>query len=556
MGRTDALLLRQRVTAPSTETTAKSTVGSAPVGPGHERLLALQRQLGNRAVVGMIGSSVTAPPRVRRLVEDDEEVGIERGFNTGDLVGSEISTFSGMGGIQGNDYQLGDNTTSGAGGGVAGSLIGDLTSMYGVVSNSRSVHKAIKTKKSEEEKGRKGEGTWKESDRTHRIAGANLGQSVGNFGSNVLNGLSGVSQIVANGGSTSAFAGANNALGGAGGMLALPVQILSTIRTARKAAKQWARVVALRAQIDNPNAKLEDAKNALEKQIESVDGLKKAREGLEGELSTAQGQLAKAQSRLAKLQDGKKSRRDVKAQQKEVTGIKKVVADVEEAIDALGHTIAKGEQETGRLQTAKDKAEDALNNAAGRIKDGKENPDDIRAYALHKSESGFMKKIIGVVGGVLGIGGGIAGTVASIAAIGATTVVATTTLATPIGWALCGSAALVALGLGGYAFWKWASKKYKRARAEKMSKGKAFLVAINPFQKVGTSRRRRNAERLYYYAAGNDPDNPGQKLTDTTERDEARQVIMELGLDWVALHLDEIDHKDAAINLIQAKMGS
>jgi hypothetical protein len=533
----DALLMRRPV-APSGGT----SVSPAPaVRPGRGRLLDLQRQLGNRAVVGLIGSAASSPA-VQRLVGKDQEGGEERTFNTLDMVSGQTSTFSGLGGIQDNAYQMGNNSTPGAGAGDAGALIGGVASIGSLVGNARSVDQAVTTKATEKGAGREGQATWKEADRTHRSAGTNVGQAVGTFSSNVVSGVGGISQIVANSGATTAFAGANNALGAAGGMIALPVQILSTIRTARKAAKQWARVVELRKRIDNPSAKEDVAKTALEDQLRIVDGVR-------GTRASMVDQLAEERSKLNKLKAKKKppAGDDVLMAQ----GL--AILHVEDAITALDTSISEGEQETARLQVAKDKATAAITEAGARIQAGTEGPDDIRIYALKKSQAGFTKKIIGVVGGLLGIGGGIAATVASIAAIGATAAVATVTMATPVGWALCGAAAVVALGLGGYAFWKWASKKYDRARADGQGKGRAFLTAINPFAKVGTSRRQRNADRLYEYAAGRDPDGG---VVSSTDQAEARLVMGELGLNWASLNLDDGTHKPAALKLIYAKLAS
>jgi hypothetical protein len=544
MAGSDTRLMRRPAAEPPTQATAvpAAPTQAAPARPGRERLLQLQRQLGNRAVVGLVGSPV-ASPQVQRLVEDDQEGGEEKTFNTFDMVSGQTSTFSGLGGVQNNAYQMGNNNTPGAGAGDAGALLGGVASLGSLVGNARSVDQAVTDKATEKAAGREGQATWKDADRTHRSAGTNVGQAVGTFSSNVVSGVGGVSQIVANNGATTAFAGANNALGAAGGMIALPVQILSTIRTARKAAKQWARVVELRKRIDNPSAKEDVAKTALADQLRIVEGIRATRLAMVD-------QLAEERSTLSKLKAKKKAPEPSVLAAQELA-----VTNAEAAVTALDTSITQGEQETARLELAKDKATAAITEAGARIDAGTEGPDDIRIYALKKSQAGFTKKIIGVVGGVLGIGGGIAATVASIAAIGATAAVATATMATPVGWALCGAAALVALALGGYAFWKWASKKYDRALKEGQSKGRAFLTAINPFVKVGKSRRERNAERLYEYAAGNDPDAPGTAVA-SDERDEARLVMKELGLDWGTLKLDDPVHKPAAVKLIYAKLAS
>ena len=81
-----------------------------------------------------------------------------------------------------------------------------------------------------------------------------------------------------------------------------------------------------------------------------------------------------------------------------------------------------------------------------------------------------------------------------------------------------------------------------------MSKGKAFLAAINPFKKVGTSNRERLALRLYDYAAGNDGT--------PADMAKAKETLKALGLNFDTLKMGDPRHKDASLKLIHDKMAS
>ncbi|MGH9124763.1 MAG: hypothetical protein ACRDZ8_08565 [Acidimicrobiales bacterium] len=503
---------------------------SAKASTSVHPLLALQRSIGNQATVALLQRQAV----IQR--DDDLEEGVEKTGGALDLSFGQISNFSSMGGIQDNMYQQGNVNTPGAIGGSVGSAGGGLTSLTGMALSSKQAYEAQQTKATEEQAGRKGEWTHREATRTHKTQTANAIQSAGNLTSAGLSTAGNISQVLANSGATSTFAASNNILGGAAGAVALPVQVVNTIRTIRKAYKQWDRVSKLGKKITDPKGNAAAASRALEDQSTIVDELATLKTDLEASVTEAE--AARDQNARGSIP---------------WRSMNQVVLERQVAVDAvaLQHTGAVTTRD--QLQTAKDKAVQELADATQRIKDGKEAPADIRAYAMAKNKAGFWKKVVSVVGGVLGIGGGIAATVASIAAIGATTVVATAVLATPVGWALCGAAAVIGLAMGGYAFWKWASKKYLRARESGMTRGRAFLAAINPFEKVGQSRRERNADRLYEYSAGNSPE--GGVCT-TEDRDEAREVLTSLGLNWSTLKLDNPTHKPAALKVIAAKMAS
>jgi hypothetical protein len=505
------------------------------------------------------------PERVQRegddLLADDEIETLTRGGAALDAVGGQTSTFSGMGGIQGNVYQAGNNTTPGASGVAAGVDMSGLAAIGNVAVNSVLVNKAAKTKKNEARNKREGEATWKDADRAHSTAAVNVGSGVGTFSSSVLTGVGAGAQIASNAGVTSAFASLSNPLGAAGGAVALPVQVVATARTMRKAHKQRARAQALLGRINDPNADVATAKTALADHQEALQELIDSKASLEADLAERRDTRKPLHTAYLKLKDKAKSATSSKKHAAALAtawetfhAADLAVVEVLDELKDVDNDIAAETANGAKLDQAKKNAEQAIRDAADRVKNGTESPDDIRIYAFKKNDAGFGKKVASAVGGVLGILGGISGTVAAIAAVGATTVVAVTTLATPIGWALCGAAALVALALGGWAFWKWASKKWDRAGEEGLTGAQRFFAAISPWRKVGQSRRENNAERLYSYATGIDPDT--QQAADATDQQTAREVIEDLGLDWGALKFDDATHQAAAVKLITEKMGS
>jgi hypothetical protein len=325
-------------------------------------------------------------------------------------------------------------------------------------------------------------------------------------------------------------------------------------------AKQWKRVTALAAGWNDPNR----ADKKIVADFEKLNELVTAQKQL---ITDAQSDLNETKSKLLKAQQAKAAAKgissdDIMAEDQ----LKQQVEAKTATVESLKQKLEALENDVKAAQQAKDDAAQRIADRQKRQEEGKEEPDDIRAYALRKNQDGRFKKIVNIVGGLLGIGGGVAAFVASFAAAGviAAGIAAT---ATPVGWALCGAAALIGLAMGGYALVKWAKKRYGAINAEKeKSKGapltrgekaKSFFSALNPFRKVGGGERQRMARRLYLYATDQIPDaKPGDKA-------KAEETLTALGLDPSELKFDqnkgdtgEGSQEEAAIKLIMEKMAS
>ena len=516
-----------------------------------QQLFRLQRAAGNRATTAAIGRA--AQQQVQRVVEDDVESGVEKGGGGLDFTGGQVGHWAGGGafgsmptspGSSHSDlaYKYGNTTTGGAGGQIGGSIAGGIGGVGSTVMSSIQAEKARKKISHEVERGREGQATHREAHRQQKSSVTNAVSSGIGVGGAGVSTAGSVSQVMANAGSTSAFAGLNNLLGGIAGIIALPIQALSTGRTVRKAAKQWKRVTELRKVVTDPEGDAAKAKEALQAHKDTIPALEATLQGAEEDLADLRQERSDLRTRKkGHSTQSKIDRIQVRIDllQVDIDQAKQIAKDARDAVD-------EARAEEARLDAARVAAEQAVKDSKKRVEDEKEGPDEIAAYALAKQKSGVFKKVVSAVGGFLGIGGGIAATVASFAAIGATGVVGTAVIATPVGWALCGAAALVALAVGSWQFWKWASKRYGRAKKEGMSKGKAFLTAINPFKKVGESRRERLAASLWEFAKNGTP----------AEKTKARDTIKALGLDYDALHMERTRHKAASIKLIHDKMGS
>lgn len=525
-------------------------LGGASASSGS--LTALQRAVGNR------GTTLV----VRREVDLSEGVG-----KTADVVDASsgvIGYGSSLGGLQtgvsgnsGMAYQYGNTNTPGAEGGTSASLLTGLTSAYALVNSSRSAREADQAKgkflkgRVAEEEARTGpltkeerkrvedatkkEATYRDAQRGWKSGTANALQASGNIAASGLNATSGISQVMANAGSQAAFAGMNNLLGGIGAIVAAPVQIAITVRTCVKAHKQNERAKALAAIWTDPKLTAEHAKNKFDELTQLLD----AQRGTCAALREAYQNLI---AQPDKTQAGYLARK----------------AELEGACAYHEAQLLKLETDVATAARVRDEAAKAVDEAGKRKEKGEETPDDIRAYALTKNQRGFIKKVVSAIGGLLGIGGGIAGTVAAFAAVGATGVVTLAAAATPVGWALCGAGALIGLALGGYALTRWATKRYKHLRKEEfdpatgqtkqMSKGKAFLTAINPFKKVGNNERGHMAERLYLFARG--------KIGTAPDHAHAQETLVALGLKPDELNINDDRQRETVIKLIKEKMAS
>lgn len=514
----------------------------------------LQARAGNRATVGLLDGSIqrrnsttvqrrnsttTAPqPTVPAPQPQDDELiaeGLDRGVGVVDTLGGQGGNWAQMGGLAGNQYLSGNTNTSTAQAGEGFGVIGMGTGAFSVYSASKQVHQARKGLAEEQEAGRGSEATARAAKRDLKSGSANVGQGVLNTGSQALGFTSALSQHVANStGATTGFAGANNLLGGIGGAIALPVTLASSIRMGRKTLKQYARFRKLRKNVEDPETSADEAKKALAKQKEALDALEQT-------LAEANLELFKSRQKLAAARSAAK---------KNLVELTDKVAVRQAAVDQLEAKIRDAKTEIQSTEQAKITTEAALLEYQQRAAKGEQSPADIRAYAMHKNSAGWKKKLVSTVAGFIGVGGGMAATLAAFAGAGLAAGVSMAA-ATPVGWALCGAAAVAGLALAGYAFWKWASKRYDRLVNEGGAERgfKTFLKSINPFAKgIPDSQRQKMAVRLYELAGGSAPDATPQDVL------EAQKLIADLGLDWNSLKMK--DHRDASLKLIHAKMAS
>ena len=522
------------------------------VQSGHldaQSTLALQRTVGNRATATLVHKQQLA---VQRQIEDDEEGGTEKTFGALDTVGGHVGQWSGgaqfasvpnstnTGSV--SDYTTGNTTTGGASGGISSAGIGVITGLGGAITGSLGAHKAGKTMDEEEAAGRKDQAKYREAKRTRR--GAIVGATTSSVGvvSQGLSGISGISQVMANAGSSTAFAGANNLIGGVGGIIALPVAAFSVSRTANKLRKQGLRFHYLRKSLVDPNTSVKEATKALENHRESIKVAIESRNVVVTDRDAIQTELDRfANAKGFSSQDAER----VRALRIEKDQLESAIADFDQKISDLN-------DQTGALDLAKATAEFKMTEMVDRAKAGQETAEDIRLYATTKNQGGVVKKTISVVGGLLGLGGGIAGTIGTLAFAGVGLAAGVATAATPVGWALAGAAALIGLGLAGYGFFKWYRKRLDRAGKEGLTGFQKFKTALNPFKKIGKSRREHMAERLWELASHAPSPNPQVQQ----EADKSKKIIKDLGLDFDALHMGDPTQKDSSIKLIHDKMAS
>ncbi len=500
-----------------------------------QNVLTLQRLAGNRAVSALI---MQDRPVVQR--DDELEEGVNRLGGGIDTANTQIGQWGGVGAFGQSssspgmrNYELGGTSLESAKAGEASAGIGIGTSLTSTVLSSMSA-----------ERGRQRRNAAVEGTAEHRagtrdlVSGATTAtQSAYGVASNVTSVVAGVGGIQSMAGSTSALAGASGALGAGAGVVALPLSAFTTGRTIRKAHKQRLRWEALKKVSSSQQSA---PKEALAAKLQEVDALT-------GELAGHQEDLADAQARRARIAtvvDENTPRR--------LAMIDRDIAATQALIDNTQNRLDFAKVEEGQLTTAKEAADRAVQEAAARAKNPPADPtlEDIQAYAMSKNKAGLIKKVVGAVGGLLSVGGGVAGTIAAFAAIGATGAIGAAAVATPIGWALCGGAALIGLGLAGLAAWKFFSKRWARSKTDDTGRQRGKLerlgVTLKFWKKVGKSRREIYAEKLYEMAfTGAGP-----------RQAQARETIAALGLDWRVLKMDEAAQKAASIELITAKLAS
>jgi hypothetical protein len=109
-------------------------------------------------------------------------------------------------------------------------------------------------------------------------------------------------------------------------------------------------------------------------------------------------------------------------------------------------------------------------------------------------------------------------------------------MATPVGWALAGVAAVIGLGLAGFKAIKWLKKRWAMAATDKAGTARttgARLSATLAFWKpAGKSRREVYGKQLLEYALGD-------KCYEE-QMHEARGIVKDLGISWQSLDIDDL----------------
>lgn len=246
----------------------------------------------------------------------------------------------------------------------------------------------------------------------------------------------------------------------------------------------------------------------------------------------------------------------------DLENLKETLLEVKELERQLQQADLGVQQALARQQeraAAKAAMERALGEAAEEVKQYRAGAEQqislrmIQAYAVRKNERGRIKKIVAATGGALGSAGAVASLVASIAVAAGAAAGASVLLATPIGWALAGAAAVTGLGLAGYKVWKFFAQRWERT-AEPDADGKPTKPALDRlgrtlafWKPVGPGKREEYAAALYRMAEGGSD-------ADRVRTAEARRTIEALGLDWDDLGMK--DEPESAVNLIAAKLAS
>jgi Domain of unknown function (DUF4157) len=499
---------------------SQSTPSADPEEHAVARMLRLQRRVGR----GNAGAGVIRRVAGSTAVEFETGEGLERGSGTVDTLNGVLGSFDSIGGAQGGEYLAGNSNSPTAEGGMGSSGISMITGTYGFVSGASKTHSGRKRYEQAKLTGDEKTAEGRNALRDVKTGVGNMVNSAGSVGSQAVSFSGSLAQTLSNSNITSTFASQSNLLGGIGGAIALPFALLGTLRTMRKTAKQYDRFRKLRAKVEDPATSAKEAEKALVNAKNSI--------------AVAQDLVVAATSDLEEV---KKRHAKVKKPDAAVLNEQKLELETkQEVLNKANDMVKEAQEQEQKAIEARDKIADGLKEKQKRADNQEESADDIRAYAMTKNQNGFIKKLIATVGGLLGIGGGIAATLASFAFVGAGVAGVSAAMATPVGWALAGAAALIGLGAGIYAFGKWANKRFKqleknddkhvKAGGDATPKWKLRMRSLLPWVKVDReSRRDHMAERLFDLAVG----------TDVNEAAKAKEVLTALGLDFTEMKMDK-----------------
>ena len=511
--------------------------GRGPMSAG-DAALHLQRLAGNRA----LGSLLT-------VQRDDDLLGIDATNRGGGLVdqGNAISGLVTSGTNLPNYADPTANTAQSNVGGVTTPAIGIVTGGVGLGFSSKRHHDArtaLKTKTA---------GTV-----GHKAASRDVATSGGDVAEKTLGTASGITSTVAGGMAAGGASGASVA-GAIAAPLTLPLSVLQAVRWGRKAHGARIRCDKLNALIASEDAKI-DPNTRLKALEERVTALDAQKVDYTDAVSEANKDVADLRKSLATLEKLKKptARQQLQMTQLllQIQKAEDLAQAVQEDLDKTTANLNTATLERDQVRTAREAMEKAVSEEAAIVASGKTEQVSLRmiqAYALKKNQRGLVKKIINTIGSIVGAGAGVAGTVAAIAIAAGATAGAGALMATPVGWALGGAAALIGLGMAGYSAWKFFSKRWKRTESmtdtsgQKLGFGARLGKTLKFWEKTGPSRRELYADKLFDLAK----DDAGPNKA---KAEEARETIKALGLDWMATNM--ASDKDASVKLIAAKMGS
>ena len=392
----------------------------------------------------------------------------------------------------------------------------------------------------------------------HKAAKRDVDSTGGDVAEKTLGTASGITSTVAGGMAAGGSATASIA-GAVAAPLTLPLSVLQTVRWGRKAHGARIRCDKLNALIKSEDAKI-DPTTRLKALDERVTALDQQKVDLADALIEANKDVAVAKKAVRDLSRkrgrNRREEMDLRMLQVKAQAAEDLAKSLQDDIDATTANHSAAVLERSQVDTAREAMEKAVKEESAIVASGKTEQVSLRmiqAYALKKNQRGLVKKIINTIGSLIGAGAGVAGTVVAIAIAAGATAGASVLMATPVGWALGGAAALIGLGMAGYSAWKFFSKRWKRtdsmkdAAGQKLGFGARLGKTLKFWEKTGPSRREIYADKLYDLAKDDAGPNKGKA-------EEARETIKALGLDWVATGM--ASDKTSAVKLIAAKMGS
>jgi hypothetical protein len=377
--------------------------------------------------------------------------------------------------------------------------------------------------------GAKGDAKDRKLSRDINSAGADTGQGVANVAGNTLNIAYGTLNNYMSAAQTVAYP-----IASAAGAVTTPLAVFQMGRYIRKAEKARKRVNALQELVGDET----DPLKALAASKERWELISK--------------EYTDIRLEIMQSTDDLKSETKKRARVKLTEGI----ARLREEEENLRDDFAKAFNDINKQKALSAAMTTALNDAAVEVK--RDNSGKItesvsllmiQAYAFKKNNRGWMKKTITAMGSAVGAAGGVASLVASIALAAGVAAGAGILVATPIGWALGGIAAVIGLGLAGYQSWKFFRKRWKltefNAEGEKQAGIDRLGQTLAFWKKVGPSKREAYADALFGMAADD---------TNKTRQEQAQKTIEALDLDWAKLDMKKDPASSKA--LIAAKLGS